>query len=59
MLKNYLIVSVVIVGSIITTPSFLTKSKLTLSSVTSDEEQQPSDGIGWVEPHPERSCHKS
>lgn len=54
---NYLIVSVVIVGSIITTPSFLTTSKFTFVSETevhSTPEQQSSDGIKWDEPHPER-----
>ena len=56
----YLIVSVVvIVGSIMMTPSFLTKSKFTPISVigvffTPVWEQQPSDGIEWDEPHPER-----
>ena len=54
MLKNYLIVSVVIVGSIIITPSFLITSNLTLSSVTSDEEQHSFWGIEWDEPHAER-----
>lgn len=56
---NYLIVSVVIVGSIITTPSFLTTSKFTFVSETEVHstpvwEQQSSDGIKWDEPHPER-----
>jgi hypothetical protein len=50
MLKNYLIVSLVVVGSIMITPSFLTKSKFTFVSVTEelstpDVEQQPSEGI--------------
>ena len=50
MLKNYLMVSLVIVGKIIITPSFLTKSKFTFVSVTEvlstpDVEQQPSEGI--------------
>ena len=50
MLKNYLMVSLVIVGKIIITPSFLTKSKFTFVSVTEvlstpEWEQQPSEGI--------------
>ena len=56
---NYLIVSlVVIVGSIITTPSFLTKSKFTFVSETevsfTPEWEQHSLTTLWDEEHPER-----
>lgn len=55
MLKNYLILSlVVVVGSIMITPSFLTKSKFTFVSetevsFTSEWEQQSFLGIEWAE----------
>jgi hypothetical protein len=54
MLKNYLMVSLVIVGKIMITPSFLTKSKFTFVSVTEVLstpvwEQHSFLGIEWDE----------
>jgi hypothetical protein len=54
MLKNYLMVSLVIVGKIMITPSFLTKSKFTFVSVTEVSftavwEQHSFLGIVWAE----------
>ena len=58
----YLIVSLVIVGSIIVTPSFLTKSKFTFVSETevlsTPEWEQHSLTTLWDEPHAEKKPNR-